>query len=49
MLWLQTEYGAGNAVASSKNNAGTSYLVFGREILDGLKVVGLQMILIGLR
>ena len=38
-----------NAVASSKNNAGTSELVFGDEILEGLKVVGLQMILIGLR
>ena len=38
-----------NAVASSKNNAGASELVFGDEILDGLKVVGLQMILIGLR
>ena len=34
-----------NAVASSKNNAGTSYLVFGREILKSNKVVGLQMIL----
>ena len=38
-----------NAVASSKNNAGASELVFGDEILDGLKVVRLQMILIGLR
>ena len=38
-----------NAVASSKNNAGTSELLFGDEILQGLKVVGLQMILIGLR
>ena len=38
-----------NAVASSKNNACASELVFGDEILNGLKVEGLQMILIGLK
>ncbi|WP_157504998.1 hypothetical protein [Flavobacterium tegetincola] len=45
MLWLQSECGVENAVATSKNNAGASYLVFGREILKSHKVVGLQMIL----
>ena len=48
-FWLKSEFSDENAVASSKNNAGASELVFGDEILDGLKVVGLQMILIGLR
>ena len=37
-----------NAVASSKNNAGTSDMVFGDEILKCLKVVELQMILVEL-
>ena len=47
--WLKTILCGENAVASSKNNAGASELVFGDEILDGLKVEGLQMILIGLK
>ena len=38
-----------NAVASSKNNACASEMVFSDEILEGLKVVGLQMIVVGLR
>ena len=40
---------AENAVASSKNNAGTSELVYSDEILEVFKVVGLQMIVVGLR
>ena len=46
---MQAEFAAENAVASSKNNAGTSELVFGDEILECLKVVGFQMIFVGLR
>ena len=45
----EKDVSAENAVASSKNNAGTSELVFGDEILKVFKVVGLQMIVVGIR
>ena len=48
-LWMMVKWAAENAVASSKNNAGTSELVCGYEILKVVKVVGLQMIVVGIR
>ncbi|WP_157505182.1 hypothetical protein [Flavobacterium tegetincola] len=48
-LWMKAKWSAENAVASSKNNAGTSELVCGYEILKVVKVVGLQMIVVGIR
>ena len=38
VLWLRTEFAAENAVASSKNNAGTAQLVFSDENLKVFKV-----------
>ena len=45
----EKDVSAENAVASSKNNAATSELVYGDEILKVVKVVGLQMIVVGTR
>ncbi len=45
----EKDVSAENAVASSKSNTSTSELVFGDEVLEVVKVVGLQMIVIGLR
>ena len=42
---MRFKWAAENAVASSKNNAGTSELVCGYVV----KVVGLQMIVVGIR
>ncbi|WP_157504994.1 hypothetical protein [Flavobacterium tegetincola] len=46
---MRAKWAAENAVASSKNHARTSEVVFGVEKLKVVKVVGLQMIGGGIR
>ncbi len=46
VLLKENDVSAENAVASSKNKADTSELVYGDENLKVVKVVGLQMIVV---